>query len=66
MLDGWMSSFPRNHSTPRSIGQKSTKLIASDGWPDVPEFPGLQYVTTSNEVFGLDEFPKRGLVVGGG
>ncbi len=41
-------------------------LIATGGWPHVPEFPGSEHVITSNEVFYLDTFPKRVLVVGGG
>ena len=41
-------------------------LIATGGWPYVPEFPGSEHATTSNEVFDLAEFPKRVIVVGGG
>jgi len=41
-------------------------LIATGGWPFVPEFPGSDLAVTSNEVFDLDEFPKRFVVVGGG
>lgn len=41
-------------------------LIATGGWPFVPEFPGNDLVLTSNEVFDLDSFPNRVIVVGGG
>ena len=41
-------------------------LVAVGGWPNVPEFPGNEHVISSNEVFYLDQFPKRALVVGGG
>ncbi|WP_290703639.1 glutathione-disulfide reductase [Amphritea sp.] len=41
-------------------------LIATGGWPYVPEFSGSEHVISSNEVFYLDEFPKRAIVVGGG
>lgn len=41
-------------------------LIATGGWPYVPEFPGSELVVTSNEIFDLAEFPQRILVVGGG
>jgi len=41
-------------------------LIAVGGRPFIPEFPGNEHVITSNEVFYLDTFPKRSLVVGGG
>ncbi|MFT5015058.1 MAG: glutathione reductase (NADPH) [Patiriisocius sp.] len=53
-----------------SIGDKviSTEkiLIATGGWPSVPEFPGTEHVITSNEAFFLESLPKRSLVVGGG
>nr|WP_010132858.1 glutathione-disulfide reductase [Microbulbifer agarilyticus] len=41
-------------------------LVATGGWPFVPEFPGSEHVITSNEVFSMEEFPQRVLVVGGG
>lgn len=41
-------------------------LIAVGGRPYIPEFPGSEHVITSNEVFYLEDFPKRSLVVGGG
>lgn len=41
-------------------------LIATGGWPHVPEFPGSEHVTTSNEAFYLEALPRRVLVVGGG
>ncbi|WP_445157691.1 glutathione-disulfide reductase [Halomonas sp. E14] len=41
-------------------------LVAVGGWPWVPEFPGREHTLTSNEIFDLDTFPKRFLVLGGG
>ena len=41
-------------------------LIATGGTPFVPHFKGREHVITSNEVFDLDPFPRRFLVVGGG
>ncbi|MBV1880328.1 MAG: glutathione-disulfide reductase [Pseudomonadales bacterium] len=41
-------------------------LLATGGWPYIPEFPGKEHVISSNEIFYLKEFPKRLLVVGGG
>ncbi|AQZ95779.1 glutathione-disulfide reductase [Halopseudomonas phragmitis] len=41
-------------------------LLATGGWPHIPEFPGREHVISSNEVFYLPELPKRTLVVGGG
>jgi len=41
-------------------------LIATGGWPYIPDFPGSHLAITSNEIFDLDTFPKRLAVVGGG
>ncbi|UNG16649.1 glutathione-disulfide reductase [Stutzerimonas zhaodongensis] len=41
-------------------------LIATGGWPFVPEIPGREHAITSNEAFYLDALPRRVLVVGGG
>ena len=41
-------------------------LIATGGWPHVPEFPGSEHAITSNEVFHLDTLPKRVVIAGGG
>lgn len=41
-------------------------LVATGGWPFVPEFPGSEHAITSNEVFALDALPRRVVVVGGG
>jgi glutathione reductase (NADPH) len=41
-------------------------LIATGGWPSVPEFPGSEHAITSNEAFQLPELPKSVMVVGGG
>ncbi len=41
-------------------------LIATGGWPTVPDFPGNEHVITSNEAFYLPEFPNKVVVVGGG
>jgi len=41
-------------------------LIATGGWPHIPEFPGSDLAITSNEVFDLAHFPERLVIVGGG
>ena len=41
-------------------------LIATGGWPSVPEVPGIEHAITSNEAFHLPQLPRRALVVGGG
>jgi glutathione reductase (NADPH) len=41
-------------------------LIATGGWPQVPDIPGKELAITSNEAFYLEQLPARVLVVGGG
>lgn len=41
-------------------------LVAVGGWPWTPEFEGNEHTVNSNQVFDLDHFPKRFLVLGGG
>ncbi|MFT5420593.1 MAG: glutathione reductase (NADPH) [Candidatus Endobugula sp.] len=41
-------------------------LVAVGGWPLVPNIPGKEHIISSNEVFYLDDFPKKVIVVGGG
>ena len=41
-------------------------LIATGGTPSVPHFPGREHVLTSDQMFDLEPFPQRLVVVGGG
>lgn len=41
-------------------------LIATGGWPSIPDVPGAEHIISSNEAFYLDELPEHVLVVGGG
>ncbi len=41
-------------------------LIATGGWPFVPDLPGKQHIATSNDMFFLEQLPKRIIVFGGG
>jgi glutathione reductase (NADPH) len=41
-------------------------LVATGGWPFVPEVAGKEHIVTSNEIFNLKALPKRILIVGGG
>ena len=41
-------------------------LVATGGWPHIPEFPGSEHAISSNEVFDLERFPERLAIVGGG
>jgi glutathione reductase (NADPH) len=57
------------HTVRLSTGETFTTkhiLIATGGWPFVPDIPGRDLAITSNEIFHLDTLPKRALVVGGG
>ncbi len=57
------------HTVKLSTGETfSSKhiLVATGGRPFVPNVPGAEHVITSNDIFHLEEQPKRALVVGGG
>ena len=41
-------------------------LVATGGWPHIPEIPGREHVISSNEAFFLERLPARAVVVGGG
>ena len=41
-------------------------LIATGGWPHIPAFPGSELAISSNEIFDLEKFPERLVIVGGG
>jgi glutathione reductase (NADPH) len=41
-------------------------LIATGGWPHIPDFEGSEYAVSSNEIFDLESFPQRLVIVGGG
>jgi glutathione reductase (NADPH) len=41
-------------------------MIATGGWPVIPDIPGREHAISSNEAFFLKELPKRVIVVGGG
>ncbi|WP_434557561.1 glutathione-disulfide reductase [Pseudomonas sp. Z4-20] len=50
-------------------GQRHTAqhiMIATGGWPVIPDIPGREHAISSNEAFFLKSLPKRMLVVGGG
>ena len=41
-------------------------LIATGATPQMPDFEGIEHAISSNEVFHLDELPKRVVIAGGG
>ena len=41
-------------------------LIATGGWPSIPDIPGKEHIISSNEAFFLDSLPEKIIIVGGG
>ncbi|MFT4767569.1 MAG: glutathione reductase (NADPH) [Glaciecola sp.] len=60
IIDANTVAVGETHYTAKKI------LIATGGWPYKPEFPGNDLAVTSNEIFDLDSFPERLLIIGGG
>lgn len=60
LLDGHTVVVDNMHYSAQRI------LVATGGWPFIPEIPGKQHVVTSNDMFFLDQLPKRIIIVGGG
>lgn len=57
------------HEIELADGQRVTAghiLVATGGWPVRPNVPGAEYGITSNEVFHLEQFPRRVVIAGGG
>jgi glutathione reductase (NADPH) len=57
------------HSVRLASGKEITAkyiLIATGAWPVMPEFPGSEHCITSNEVFHLEQLPKRVVISGAG
>ncbi len=57
------------HTVRLATGESVTAkhiLIATGGWPFVPDIPGGDLAVTSNAMFHLPALPRRALVVGGG
>jgi glutathione reductase (NADPH) len=55
----------RLHAEGREVSAKHI-LIATGAHPFVPSFEGSDLAITSNEIFHLDELPRRIVIVGGG
>ncbi|MCG8377851.1 MAG: FAD-dependent oxidoreductase, partial [Proteobacteria bacterium] len=41
-------------------------LVATGGWPNIPEIEGKEHIISSNEAFFLEELPEKIIIVGGG
>lgn len=60
LVDANTVSINDEHFTAQKI------ILATGGWPDLPEIPGKEFMINSNDFFYLDDFPKTALVVGSG
>ncbi len=60
LLDGHSVELDGKRYSARHI------LIATGGWPHIPDIPGREHAIDSNQAFFLAQLPKRVLVVGGG
>jgi glutathione reductase (NADPH) len=67
VIEGWATLMDA-HTVAVAAQRLTAKniLIATGGQPSVPDIAGREHVITSNEIFDIDPFPKRLLVVGGG
>ena len=57
------------HTVALSTGERVTAkhiLVATGGAPFMPDVPGGEHAISSNEIFHLEQQPKRMLIVGGG
>ena len=68
-----VGKFLGPHEVEVSYANGETKKVTSDniliavgGWPFKPDIPGIEHAITSNEIFYLEEQPKRIVIVGGG
>ncbi len=60
LLDGHTIALGDELITAREV------LIATGGWPAIPDIVGKQYVLTSNDLFALETLPSSIVIVGGG
>ena len=67
IVEGW-ATLVDAHTVAVGAQRLTAKniLIATGGKPSVPDIAGREHVITSNDIFDIDPFPKRLLVVGGG
>lgn len=57
------------HSVRLASGREITAqhiLVATGAWPVMPDFPGNELCITSNEVFHLEQLPRRVVIAGAG
>jgi glutathione reductase (NADPH) len=71
LLRGWATLCDPHTVQVQVAGEKQRWrarhiLLAAGGTPSVPHFPGREHVLTSDQMFDLEPFPRRLVVVGGG
>jgi glutathione reductase (NADPH) len=71
LLRGWATLCDPHTVQVQVAGDKQRRrarhiLLAAGGTPSVPHFPGREHVLTSDQMFDLEPFPRRLVVVGGG
>ena len=67
IFDGRATILGPNRVAVDGVDYRADKLlIATGGWPYVPPFPGSELAVSSNEIFDLEAFPQRLVIVGGG
>ena len=57
------------HSVKLASGKEITAkyiLVAVGSWPMMPDFPGVEHCISSNEIFHLEQLPKRLVIMGAG
>ncbi len=67
VIEGWGTLIDAH--TVEVAGKRYTAmnlLVATGGQPTVPDIAGRDHVITSDDIFDLEPFPQRLLVVGGG
>lgn len=60
MIDKHTVAVNGRHYTAQKI------LLATGGWPTLPNIPGKEHFINSNDFFYLNKFPKHAVVVGSG
>jgi len=71
MVRGWATLLD-GHTVQVATGDGAQRwraahiLVATGGTPSVPHLPGREHVLTSDQMFDLEPFPRRLVVVGGG
>ena len=67
LVDGWARLVDAHTAEVGGATYRAKNLlVAVGGRPEVPDVPGREHVVTSDDMFDLDPFPARLVVVGGG